>query len=309
MDELNRNQGALLKDLASNGREPSGVSLAFDFVMEHKLAIGAAILGTVALTVAGPRIARSLATRSAAAGEASLLEAGLASSERVSELAISKTAALALSENPVVLNSALSQAPGTLGRSLETLAARETPLPTRVMPAAYTWEQPAFGGAVAGDTRSLLNAIVSGQARPYYAQPTPYEIALELARSGARPPGLVPGQIASHVSGAGDALAMHEAGAFPAPAHMTGEPHGLADWIIQSTHDAGTGHAGQASGSLRELLGYAPAPRARPFIVETIADINSSAPNNPFVRHMPGIGRMEMPALSVRRKPPLDPHL
>ncbi len=70
--------------------------------------------------------------------------------------------------------------------------------------------------------------------------------------------------------------------------------HSMSDVTVTAPRGISEGTA--------ELLGYERAAGTRPVLDEIIVDTSKATSHRPFSRFMPAIGRMEIPALSVRRK-------
>ena len=189
--------------------------------------------------------------------------------------------------------------------------------PGKVVPEAYSWGKPPVSTSSPLDSRALLDAIGAGQADLALQRLSAYERALKLAQTGntgseaglaALSENAAAAQSIKDLSG----QALKDAVLARSPSGRLATPQGLSpEWVAQhAVYDAGVSRTSAAAvegAPMKELLGFEMAPGSRPLLEELIVDLGKSGTRNTFSRHMPGISRMEMPALSIRRKPPKEP--
>ncbi|MBX9688123.1 MAG: hypothetical protein K2X27_15555 [Candidatus Obscuribacterales bacterium] len=325
MDDLHLTRNELLRPPPDNAGHLS--ASVWQTLSEHKLAIGCVVLAGVAVAAAGPRVTRALtgntgekAAQGVSSGaESKLSNAMLHGAENLgkklpgaladvsSAIPLSKAAESRLLQ-PVmpVAGSALSKVGQPLAHGLEAKAGTTLPhlavvdlhlaqklLPGQVVPGAYSWGVPAAGA----ETHSLLSRIGTGTVAPEMSTLDKIQHALHLAQLNKSASAPVMERMvwtaedhAAQIAHAANNLAEQDA-------------HSLAQWILRSTHDGGASHAAPVAGAARDLLGFDAPLTTRPFVEQAVAPLRSSSPGSTFSRLVPSIGRSEMPALSVRRRP------
>ncbi len=236
---------------------------------ELTVAVGAAI-ALAAVAWGGSRLISAAGKKLSGSAESEVLASG------AETLAAKITKASAPSARRLAIDIPISTAaaPTTLTRGIqsESLVSRLS--------------APPFAG-VAGDTRSLLAAIQSGQAGKVFTAQTELERALQaLSESADR---------VQAVKAADGTFQL--ATGIPTPSH-----HEVDQWVRLTMHDAGPTHSAPlVDQSMRELLGFDPKPGTFSMIDETLINAERADPSNPFSKFMPGL-RFEMPGLSVRAK-------
>lgn len=260
----------------------------------------------------GGRLAENVAVSPAPALKLRLSVGGLGASEsglssRASQLPLAKPVEAAHSTALPVSSEARTL--GAAGRLAPTHL--ERPAFMQKPGEAYSWgaATPATGDPLvlqmaARDSRSMLDRLAAGDMSALPKEPSVFERGMAQIRKAPtiKSPTLeVPGTggaVTHVVEGPNGIETVVVAGAEGQPAAQ------VAEWVpLQTMRNDVTITAPRGmDAATAELLGYERAQGTRPLLDEIVTDTHRSTASNPFARHLPAISRMEMPALSVRRK-------
>lgn len=317
-------------DLLNAPKEPAPENKLADeswgsWIENNKILTGVTVTaGLVALTLGGRALTRLLAKDAVSVTEASSakllnLESGavgfMGTSKIASGAAIlpeARVVGAGISEG-VSLNTA-TRVGSVVGTTEAAALGRSSLSVNQVAPGfgkseAYSWgaEAPALGDPIASagsrDSLAFLERLAAGDMTVLPKSASVFERGMAQIRK--EPTIATAASAAEHLSSvqATGGLQSLEGTVIAGTAE---QPAGAAisQWLPLHSMKSDvtiTAPRGISEGTA-ELLGYERAAGTRPVLDEIIVDTSKATRHRPFSRFMPAIGRMEIPALSVRRK-------